>query len=65
MINEELMHNKNKRCMHTVECISHKPTTQKVKSLTYWLLCFKGVCVRQKWASLTVFLPLGTVRPVY
>lgn len=39
--------------MNTDECISHKPQYRKL--LTYWLICAKGICVTQKWLSLTVF----------
>jgi hypothetical protein len=54
MMNEELMYNKNYIICTPLNAFHIYP--QHRESLTYWLLRFKGVCVRQKkLVSLTVF----------
>ena len=53
MINEELMYNKN-YIICTDECISHKPTTQKVTDLLVTLFQ-RCLYKTKKWVSLIVF----------
>lgn len=46
MINDELMYNKNYIICTQMNAFHVNPQHRKL--LTYWLLCFKGVCVSQK-----------------